>query len=84
MTHQGKRFDIHSDMGKELVAKLSDPETKDLKPSHLFLTSTTFQNSGLTPDKWKSAVNRVKAKLGSFVSEPANGAPSGGTYALTF
>ena len=84
MTQQAKRFDNHSDTGKELVAKLTHPETKDLKPSHAFLISMTFQNYGLTPDKWRSAVNRVKAKLGSFVLEQANGAPSGGIYVLTF
>ena len=48
-------------MEKELVANLKDPETKDLKPSHLILT---FQNSQFTPDKWRSTINSVKSKLG--------------------
>ena len=70
-----KRFDINSDLGKALVTALGDPQNRQLKPSELRKTCKIFMDCGMTSERWRSMVNKVKARLGEFVQkidEPMN------------
>ena len=48
MSNLVKRYDIHSNIGQDLVVKIQDPLTKNFKPIQLMQTSELFMNTGYT------------------------------------
>ena len=68
MSNLAKRFDIHSDIRQELVPKIQDLFNKNFKPAQLMQTSKLLMNTAYTSKEQRTVVMRVKAKLGSYVS----------------
>ena len=62
-------WDMVSDYVKELLIKLRDPDSYNLKPNEMYESRDAFIESGLTLPQFCSNMNRIKVRIGKFVQD---------------
>ena len=63
MSGAAVKFDQNDAVGQELVCILKDPDNRCLTPKDIYDSNEVFSNSGLQTAQFRSAVNRIRAKL---------------------
>ena len=78
------RFNMNSNVGRLLADRLKDPAFKHLKAKELFESDPSFAKSGINLKQFRSAMVRIKSRLGEFMDESEEGYGAGKMMFLIF